>query len=281
MRSADELRGRWLERIPAMMARTGMYAATGQGMDTLCHCLLGDLCFLDDRDDDFDGATRMLRSYGKLGVAGPFEVIFARPRCQAEVAAAYAEIFHRLGYLTLDRQIARAEWEQLAGSLRGWFDGRDVRRSQAEQLLGTPSLRVDKGAVLCYAPAEAQPGWLFVDCPPASTTRYDDGMFVSADDPDPLVRSLRLSSRSFEDGLILTLYGKVLRWGPGWWIDHPGPDQTPEQHAIADQTQSGPPSRPDPTHPVLATGRGNEGPRIGSWPGGPPHVKRFQDRELD
>lgn len=37
-------------------------------------------------------------------------------------------------------------------------------------------------------------------------------------DEDPLVRAFRLPAENFESGLYLTLYGKVLRWGPGWWI---------------------------------------------------------------
>ncbi len=62
-----------------------------------------------------------------------------------------------------------------------------------------------------------------------------EGSYTIDDETDPLVRPLRLSSQPFEDGLILTLYGKVLRWGPGWRIDHPSPSQTPGQEAIARQ----------------------------------------------
>ncbi|MER7450293.1 hypothetical protein ABTW96_08390 [Nocardia beijingensis] len=35
----------------------------------------------------------------------------------------------------------------------------------------------------------------------------------------------------------MTLYGRVLRWGPGWWIHHPSETQTDEQAAIAAQLQ--------------------------------------------
>lgn len=91
--------------------------------------------------------------------------------------------------------------------------------------------------MLCYAAADPAAGWLFVDSPGVYVRRYEAGHggYTAEKDTDPLVRSLRLSSQPFEEGLILTLYGKVLRWGPGWWIDHPSPTQTPEQQAIARQ----------------------------------------------
>jgi hypothetical protein len=95
-----------------------------------------------------------------------------------------------------------------------------VRRSEAETLLGPPSLIVDHGTVLCYAPDDPAAGWLFVDSPVVPVRRYQagEGSYTIDDETVPLVRSLRLSSRPFEDGLILTLYGKVLRWGPGSWV---------------------------------------------------------------
>lgn len=52
MRSADDVRRRWLSQIPCMMARTGMYATTGSEMELLADGLLADLCFLDGRDAD-------------------------------------------------------------------------------------------------------------------------------------------------------------------------------------------------------------------------------------
>jgi hypothetical protein len=236
VRSVEELRARWLALIQAFMARTGMYATTGHEMQLLASGLLDDLCFLDDRDADSALARQRVYSYGKLGVAGPFEALFGRPRCQAEVAGVYAEIFHRLGYLTVDHTIGQPRWDELTGGLRAQFEDRDVRRSEAQTLLGAPSLIVDRGTVLCYAADDPAAGWLFVDSPAEYVRRYEPGHGYTADlDADPLVRSLRLSSQPFENGLILTLYGKVLRWGPGWWIDHPSPGQTAEQQAIASQ----------------------------------------------
>jgi hypothetical protein len=220
------------------MTRTGMYATTGREMQLLASTLLDDLCFLDGRDEaDCALALQRVDSHGKRGVAGPFEALFGRPRCQAEVAGVYAEIFHRLGYLTVARTIGEQEWAELAGRLRDRFEDRDLRRSETHTLLGPPSLNIDRGTVLCYAADDPAAGWLFVDSPADYVRRYQAGTggYRAEADSDPLVRSLRLSSQPFENGLILTMYGKVQRWGPAWWIDHPGPSQTPEQQAIASQ----------------------------------------------
>jgi hypothetical protein len=236
MRSAEDLRKRWLELIPAVIGRVGMYAASGREMQIIADRLLADLCFLDDRDADAEQERRQLQSYGKRGVPGPFEALFGSPRCQAEVASVYAEVFHRLGYLAIDHPVNPQRWQELTGRLREWFEDRDVRRSQAEQLLGPPSLVADR-RVLCYAAANPALGWLFIDAYAEDVRRYDagHGRYTADYDTDPLIRSVRRSGPDFEAGLILTLYGKALRWGPGWWIDHPGANGSAERQAIASQ----------------------------------------------
>jgi len=60
-----------------------MYASTGRETQTLADQLLGDLCFLDDRDQEYEHALGQVRSFGKLGVAGWFEAMFGSARCQA------------------------------------------------------------------------------------------------------------------------------------------------------------------------------------------------------
>jgi hypothetical protein len=220
----------------SVMKRTGMYAATGREMQLLAGRLLADLCFLDDRDADWQQERNRLQSYGKLGVTGPFEALFGSPRCQAEVASVYAEVFHRLGYLPIASPVGQQRWQEMTGGLRGHFEDRDVRQGEAERTLGRPSLLVD-GRILCYAPADPAAGWLFIDCHAEHARRYDvgHGRYTADRDTDALVRSVRLSGPDFEAGLILTLYGKTLRWGPGWWIDHPDANRPADSSAIARQ----------------------------------------------
>ena len=120
-------------------------------------------------------------------------------------------------------------------NLRQRFDGKDLRRSEVEAQLGPPSLVADN-RTLCYAPADGA-GWVFVDCYAEPTPgRYvpGKGTYESERDDDPLVRCIRHPAADFESGLILTLYGKVLRWGPGWWLEHAA-GLSDEQRAIAMQ----------------------------------------------
>ncbi|WP_460359670.1 hypothetical protein [Actinoallomurus bryophytorum] len=236
MRSAAELRQRWLDLVPLMIARAGMYTTSGgAAVDIQLRGLLADLCFLDEREGDLDSTHEVIRRYGKLGVVGPFAAMFGNEgNYVAEVASVWAEQFHRLGYLQVDRVLDARAWDQLITGLAECFDGKDVRRSEVEATFGPPSLVADR-RVLCYAPTDGS-GWVFVDCYTEWTNRYvtGSGRYEGERDNDPLVRSVRHPTQSFEAGLILTLYGKVLRWGPGWWQQQPS-GLTEEQQAIAVQ----------------------------------------------
>jgi hypothetical protein len=229
-----------------MFTRPGMWAHNGHEMESVARGRLRDLCFLDDRDDDHELVTATLRRFGKLGVQGPFTAVFGQERwCTDEVASVYAEQFHRLGYLSVDRLLDPAEWAPLT-RLRDWVADRDIRRSEVEAAFGPPSLVIGK-RVLCYVPVEAA-GWVFVDCWDEAPQRYvpGEGNFESLTEDDPLVRDIRVPVDNFEDGLILTLYGRVLRWGPGWWIHHPGhttPDETAAIAAQLRQIESNDPSQ--------------------------------------
>jgi hypothetical protein len=155
-----------------------MWARDGQEMGTVAGMRLRDLCLVDGRDQECRDMTNSLRRFGKLGVNGPFAALFGQEnRYTAEVAAIYAEHFHRLGYLTVDRLLVGSEWSVATDNLRDRISDRDVRRSEIVEEFGPPSLAVDK-RVLCYAPSDGS-GWMFVDCWVESQTRYvpDEGHF--------------------------------------------------------------------------------------------------------
>jgi hypothetical protein len=219
-----------------VITRAGMWTTgNGSALDVQLGMLVDDLYWLDGNDTQ-SNLVRDVRSwYGKLGVVGPFVAMFGKDgRYLAEVASVWAEQAYRLGYLTVDRLLEADEWAPLARDrLRERFDGKDVRRSDVEAEYGAPSLVADK-RTLCYAPADGT-GWVFIDCysEPAGL-RYvpGKGTYDAERDDDPLVRSVRYPAATFESGLILTLYGKVLRWGPGWWLEQPA-GLSDEQRAIA------------------------------------------------
>jgi hypothetical protein len=235
MRSAADLRQRWLQMVPRMMTRPGMWGSDGRAFDMLARGLLADLCFLDERDRDLDDVRAILHGYGKLGVSGPFTAMFGKDRtCVAEVASVFAEQFHRLDYLPIDHMLDAGEWNRLTASLPQRFDGHDMRRSEVEADFGPPSLIIDN-RILCYAPVDMS-GWVFVDCFTEYHSEYmpGAGRYQRRPNDDPLVRAVRRPTADFESGLILTLFGKVLRWGPGWWLDHLEV-LSDEQQAIAAQ----------------------------------------------
>ncbi|GAA3067815.1 hypothetical protein [Streptosporangium carneum] len=237
MRSAADLRRRWLETVPLLTSRTGMFARGGKEMETLARTLMGDLCFVDERDRDHEEIIQGLGDrFGKLGVYGPFAKMFGSERdYAAEVVSVYAEHFHRLGYLDIDRRLEQAEWETLLTGVRDRFEERDVRRSEVVAAYGPPSLVVD-GRVLCYASDD----WVFFDSWTESRQEYvpGEGRYERVSDPDPLIRSVRVPSADFDGGLILTLYGKVLRWGPGWWVRRPGVRASEATRVIAAQLRA-------------------------------------------
>jgi len=236
MRSVEDVRRRWLDLALKMLTRPGMWTNHAPAFDVMARGLLEDLCFLDEREMDLEAVHAVLHGYGKLGVAGPFLALFGAHNCVAEVASVFAEQFHRLGYLRVDH-LADNRWLSDSRTLHDRFDGQDVRRSEVVAECGAPSLIVD-GRVLCYAPADGS-GWVFVDCFVQHAQEYvpGTGSYEARLDDDPLVRTVRRPADDFESGLILTLYGNVLRWGPGWWIDHPA-HLSQEQQAIAAQLRA-------------------------------------------
>jgi hypothetical protein len=199
-----------------------MWATDGLAFDVLARGLIGELCFLDERDPELDAVHAVLGGYGNLGVVGPFIALFGKDRNYvAEVASVFAEQFHRLGYLPVHRLLDTDEWDHLTSGIRNRFENHDLRRSEVESDFGSPSLVIGN-RILCYAPADAS-GWVFVDCFAEHHDEYTPGVgrYEWRRDDDPLVCAIRQPAEDFESGLTLTLYGKARRWIPGWWLDHP------------------------------------------------------------
>jgi hypothetical protein len=216
-----------------------MYARDGREMETVAEQLLRDLCFLDGRDGEWEQAREWLSGFGKLGVHGPFAAMFGPDDGSAEVASVYAEVFHQLGYLDVEHSPsteAVLHGRAWRGELRTRYEDQDILRSEVEEAFGAPSLVIAK-RVLCYAGPTRGARWVSFGCGPRTHQVYEPGKgsYRGSQDPDPLVRSIRVSGDDFETGLILTLYGKVLRWGLGWWIHHPSVSVSESSRAIADQ----------------------------------------------
>ena len=214
-----------------------MSAGTGFTAEMLLSAMLEDLCYLDEREDEYHAVRDELNDrYGQRGISGRFKAIFDRDRCQAEVTAVYGEVFSRLGYVKLERTLDSGRWNGMVENLVTLFDDHDMRLSGAEAKLGKPSAIVGD-RILCYASSHPTDGWIFVEGHDVATRSYDieAGRYKTIFDDDPIVRSVRLSAQEFDKGLCLTPYGKMLRWGEAWWIDHPNSEWPAETLAIATQ----------------------------------------------
>ena len=208
----------------------------GQGLQFLVMSWLDDLCLIDERVGELERAAAVHGRYGKLGINGAFVNIFGNGRYHDEVSSVLAQTSSGLGYLALPGPlVAPADWDALQRSLRDQFEDRDATREAVLSDLPEPSFTV--GRVASFAPMDASSGWVHLDFASERTSAYDHvtGRVVDRTGED-LLRDIRLPTEQFLDGLVLTNYGRHLRWGPGSWIDQPPHrDSTPQQRAIAEQ----------------------------------------------
>lgn len=84
----------------------------------------------------------------------------------------FAEVFHRLGYLSVGKLVSGDRWQEMTSGLRDRFEACDVTQDGARGLPGEPSLVIDR-KVLCYVPEDPAAGWLFIDCHAEQARRYD------------------------------------------------------------------------------------------------------------
>lgn len=218
MRSAGEIREAKLAEMRFLIQRPGQLASDGESLELIAHRVLGDLCFIDERDDEARSVGERLRRFGKLGVTGAFEAVFGEDcRYGAEVVSVFAQQLAGLGYLDVER-FSEPRWQALTTDLRERYDGVDVRRSGVVADLGEASLVVDK-RVLCYV-GTGNDEWIFFDFWEPYVAAYDSdrGNFGATWSEDPLLRDIRVPAAAFDASLILTKYGRAIRWGPGWWL---------------------------------------------------------------
>jgi hypothetical protein len=221
VRSNEELRARFLDTVAHALRRPGMFAIHDVDLDRFFGRLFADLCFLDGADDREEGVRNALTWYGQMGVAGPFRAAFGRDGdFRGEVASVWAEILTTSGYCTIAGSPVDMPWESLLDTVTE-FDEQDARASDVRDRLGQPTLVIDD-RVYCYAPADYHLPWVFCDFvfDRREAYVYGTGRNDESFDPDPLLRNVRVPSDTFRDGLVLTAYGKLVRWGPQWWVSH-------------------------------------------------------------
>ncbi|WP_030155641.1 hypothetical protein [Glycomyces sp. NRRL B-16210] len=248
------MRQRLIDELDLIIRRPGMYSSDGISLQAICSMRLSDLLFLDGTPEMDFHSLGIGAKYGKCGIIGPFHQRFGRERkFYNEVASVFAEIFHQHGYFTPERLVPDEEWSKLVETADTAYVDTDVRMSEILDAFGPPSLKIGRD-LLCYAPEDGT-GWVFIDCFWETTAAYQPGtggLGNFTETYDPLVRDIRLPGENFEENLRLTLYGRFLRWGPGWWIYHPNNGQSAEARAIAAQLREVEASDPSqPSHPDL------------------------------
>jgi hypothetical protein len=245
VRSINEVRRAKLDELKLIVRRPDAWADDGRSAQTLIHGMIGDLCFIDEREAEYSAECQVLYRYGKLGVAGAFKAVFGETcNYSAEVVSVFAEIACSLGYLEPARRLSVIEWQSLSGSIHDQYEEVDLRRSTVLEQFGEPSFDVGN-RVLCYA-GPANRDWVAFDCWEETTRRYmiEDGnhqpgfLPQGEGEDNPLLRCVRIPADSFNESLIMTIYGKVLRWGPGWWIDTEPSRNTETPDGIRERLQA-------------------------------------------
>jgi hypothetical protein len=119
MRDITQLRQYKLREIVAVIAYTTAYVNDSSDAQTLCSAWLSELAFIDERDDEAKFELARLDRFGPTGIGGAFREVFGwHGKYREEVLSVFAEIYQRMGYLTLDREVPDSEWIQVLEFVR-------------------------------------------------------------------------------------------------------------------------------------------------------------------
>jgi len=209
MKTIEEFRAHKLHLLQQMLQRPGMFMAH----EEVLWFWLNDMLFVDNRPDAWEIERDRLRAQGRYrstGVQGGFQNLEARTRKREptepaypffrhtdEVMSVFAEVFWRLGYLTLNRQLTAEEWQSLNASLNSFRTG-DFRQADVVRIAGDPSLIV-ASKIICYAGPDCKKPWCFFD--------FERLPYQHPDRNNPFLRHVRFQGRS-EPEMIVTEYGK-------------------------------------------------------------------------
>ncbi|HEX8104232.1 MAG TPA: hypothetical protein VF533_16565 [Solirubrobacteraceae bacterium] len=242
MAPVDRVKQALLGHVNHLLERPGMMAVTGREAEVLLFVLLGLLETADDRE--IDGLEGLRLRHGRRGYTGPFAALFGdRTTYRAEVVSIAAQACAMGGYFVPEATVAAEDWTSVVERFGGPLEDTDVRRSVLGADHGPPSFTVRDSegrwdAVVDGFMRDGDPSsWVFFDY----WEENDRGRYRPIGAPsapwvhpeDGWLRDVRLPSERWEDGLVLTAFGKFLRWGHGWTLYHAKEDRFPE--GVADQ----------------------------------------------
>lgn len=144
-------------KVNDVVRRPGMYGRD----ETAERLLLEALAAVDGILDRWQDQCQALRDRGAFtatGVMGAYRHIVPEDAVRDAAASIYAEIAHRFGWLSLDRALPEAEFQQLNADVGGWV-ARDRTLSEVIAMFGAPSLWIGptschRAKTLAYASAD-------------------------------------------------------------------------------------------------------------------------------
>jgi hypothetical protein len=180
MRTAEEFRQHRVDTLPLALQRPAFFCGHGQSADLYYSMILDDLCWLDERETDFEVVVRELL-HGSMRVYGQFffQHLTIPDGFSNEIASTYAQAAFRLGYYSPERLLSVGEFEQLNRSIDDTFMITDHTESEIVSRFGKPTHEVLGGqtTVHCYGCCDPHTSWLYFDysrCdPPADLLSYD------------------------------------------------------------------------------------------------------------
>ncbi|MEZ4712380.1 MAG: hypothetical protein R3A44_34640 [Caldilineaceae bacterium] len=216
MRTIEQIRNHLIENLGYAIRRPGMWIFPPHAIELFLQHILSDICFIDERENDLKVALHALNKQKKAtnrGVFGAFHEGFNDQeidisRLYHEVTSIYAELAWQMGYLTVERQLSKKEWNSLRAGLRSKYTPHDTYESQISAQYGEPSLKI--GAVHCYTCEAENEGWIFFDFwTEHITEQTQNGVIVNTKyRDDPILRNIRLPASTFKRGLVFTPYGQ-------------------------------------------------------------------------
>ncbi len=197
MRSAEDYLKRKLVELAGALRRPLMACGYSYAADFYFCNILADLCWLDERENEFNAIAQQLlrgsmRVYGQI-----FYQHLSVPDFGNEIASTYAEAAYRLAYYAPERLLSESEFEELRCRIDGEFLKNNHTESEMRSRFGEPTHEVLGGqtTVHCYGCVDPNVDWVNFDysrCyPPKDSKSYE--WFN-----DPILRDVRRKNNEFE-----------------------------------------------------------------------------------
>jgi hypothetical protein len=203
MRTAEEIKSKKIEWLEGALRRPRMYGGNDSGVEMVLRDLLGDLCFIDEREAELDAVFQEWHERELQRACRPNHVFRERlavDDVSNEVASVYAHAAARLGYYEPARRLTPAEWKALRHGLRQAVKERDWTEQEVRDRFGPPSYT--NYYVLAYAPEDDRLGWVFFDFEWAGGDRLPR---------NNRLRNVRIPARQFAREFVFTPFGEPFR----------------------------------------------------------------------